>query len=113
MTRVSDGNSTILEQKLKNVRLVLLFSPVCGSHSFFVLHLHIDAFLNQKVDHLIAIRLYSIVDWPLILRVYNVYVSPESNQLLNCFNMTFSDCIIDRSLPIFVLTIYFDATSCT
>ena len=78
---------------------------MCGSHAFLVFHLHICPLLNQKLTHIVTICLDCIVDRPLVLGIDNVAIGTEAHQLLHSLDVTLSDGIIDRSLPILILAV--------
>ena len=73
--------------------------------TFFVLHVQVSSLINQKLDHFIAITIDSVKDWSLILGISVVEACPEVDELLCRANVTFSNRVINRSLPILVLSI--------
>ena len=73
--------------------------------TFFVLQIQVSSLINQKLDHFIAIPIDSVKDRSLILSVSVVEACPEVNELLCRTNVTFSNRVINRSLPILVLSV--------
>ena len=73
--------------------------------TFFVLHLQVSSLINQKLDHFEAISIDGVIDWSLTLGVGVVEARPEVDKLLCGTDVAFSNRIINRRLPILVLSI--------
>ena len=67
--------------------------------------MQVSALVNQELYHFKAICIDSVIDWPLILGVGMVEGGPEVDELLRCTNVTFSNRIVNRCLPILVLPV--------
>lgn len=84
-----------------------------------VLVVKIDSLFKQKLNHLVASRLYCVVYRSLAIYIFNVDLWASSNKLLSCLNVTFPNAVENRVLAVFVNVIdvapvlkqYFDQLS--
>ena len=100
-----ERHSTILQEELKNLLLIVLLGPVSWCLALFVLCLHVHPFLNEVFDDVVSLQLDGIVDWALLLVVDVVVVGAMVDQELSGVQVAFSDAVEDASLTILVATI--------
>ena len=102
---ISKWRCSTLKEEIENLWFVLFLGIEGRRDTFFVLHIQVSSLINQKLDHFIAITIDSVKDWSLILGVSVVEACPEVDELLCRANVTFSNRVINRSLPILVLSV--------
>ena len=104
-TWICNGRCTTLNEEIKNLWFVLFLGIEGRGNTFFVLQIQVSSLINQKLDHFKAISIDGVIDWSLTLGVGVVEACPEVDKLLCRTDVTFSDRIVDRRLPILVLSV--------
>ena len=100
-----EGNSTILQEELKNLLLIVFLGPVRWSKTLLVFHLHVHPFLNEVFDDVVSLQLDGIVDRALLLVVDVVVVGAVGQQELSGVQVALSDAVEDASLTVLVASI--------
>ena len=104
-TWISNRRCTALNEEIKNLWFVLFLGIEGRRDTFFVLHIQVSSLINQKLDHFKAISIDGVIDWSLTLGVGVVEARPEVDKLLCGTDVAFSNRIVNRRLPILVLSV--------
>ena len=104
-----ERHSTILQEELKNLLLIVLLGPVRWSQTLLVFHLHVNPFLNEVFDDVVSLQLDCIVDWALLLVVDVVMGGAGVDQELSGVEVALPDAVEDASLTVLVASIDFAA----
>ena len=102
----TDWDSATLQQKIQNLDLIVLLSPMSWCHALLVLHAEIGSLIEQELAHLVPALLDGVVNRPLALGISNIVIGSEFDQLLYSLDVAFSHSIVDRCLSILVLPIH-------